>query len=335
MTTRRQRLVAGAAVAAAVVALAAMFVTRASNDHTDHTEQAVRATVGPTTSTASASTSTSASTPTSTSSTSVAATPASALTALRLPNAGVVVELTGANDAERGVVLVDLDGRVIARLPDGTIHTTEDTAGPLILRTGSGDYLLDPTSRRLIEQPFHDTFEIRLPLAYGARLVSRMRADPGSYAIEDGGEVVAELGNRMDTGFVVANDRDLVTVLDDDPPTVIDVRTHRRSRIPARCEGADRHGARWLLLCPSTEPSLPDTVKVQEGTHLTTLFGPADDRGGHWRSASFANDGEDVLLQWSGECETRSVYLGEATNGGSGPSGDLRIVSAALWRSLP
>ena len=58
-----------------------------------------------------------------------------------------------------------------------------------------------------------------------------------------------ELGNRMADDFVVAHDRDLITILGQDRTMVFDVRTHRRSAIPSSCEVADRHGSRWLLLC--------------------------------------------------------------------------------------
>jgi hypothetical protein len=111
----------------------------------------------------------------------------------------------------------------------------------------------------------------------------------------------------MANGATISYDRDVASNQDDTTSTAYDTRARKRVDIPAGCAVADRHGDRWLDLCGSP---LPTEVKLRRGAKSTTAFPPPSGIG-HWRKAMFSPDGTHVLLQWSGECEMQTAYVGD------------------------
>lgn len=235
------------------------------------------------------------------------------VSSLRLPPAGVVVSYSTADRpfAALGVILVGLDGRILANIANGFDLAGYGTAGPLLLTSGQGDFALEDDGGQL--RPLTANERRRVPLAYGAEIESRGDGDPSPIYLVAGGKDVASLGNGMgELHYEVANDRDLVTVLDHTSSTMFDLRSGSRRRLSKGCWAADRHGQNLLVLCADSDGRTASVGLMRDG-ELTTIVGPAAPSGRGWREAMYSNDGTSLLLEWEGPCaQPDQTYFGDA-----------------------
>jgi hypothetical protein len=244
--------------------------------------------------------------------------------------------------ASLGVLLVGLDGRVVADVANGSDLAGYGIAGPLRLRSEQGDFTLEDDGgkpRRLTANEIG-----RVPLAYGAEIVAQGDGDPSPISLVAGGKEVADLGNGMgELYYEVANDRDLVTVLDETSSTMFDLRAGSRRHLPKRCRAADRHGQNLLVLCEDRSGRTADVGLLRDGV-VTTLVGPAAPSGRGWREAMYSNDGTSLLLEWAGPCaqpdptygadaieNEPSAYLADANGGHLHKAVEAGRVEALGW----
>jgi hypothetical protein len=298
--------------------LAAVGVTLASCQR-DHRE--VRTPATTTTVAASTTATTAAGSPVTT---------ADGLGSLPLPIDGVAISYRAGPegpDVETGVLLVGLDGHVLAKVRDGLV-ASEGAPGALFLRTKDRDYLLDPGHRGLA--PVDRSKLDRLPLANHATLVSITDRDPGRSWIEQDGREVFDLENAMANTVTVSNDRDVVTNQHGDRAVAYDTRTRAQIELPVGCAVADRHADRWLYLCDPDRGGQPTEVRLKRGADTHVVFPRATELGS-WRSARFSNDGSQVLLQWSGECEVLTAYLAPVGGEPRQVPGDQATAIALGW----
>ena len=166
-----------------------------------------------------------------------------------LPRQGLVVPRGG------GVVLVGLDGHVVARLPhfgvaggdtrrDALMHDL-DWAGqleqPRLVGPGDRYYRLDASQHALIpvSQP-------RVPLPGGAELVGG--GDPNEFrglSVVRGGHVLV----RRDFGLTVVAGRFVQS-----RSRLLDLRTAESWRLPPRCTGTGARGGTAYLFCATGPP---------------------------------------------------------------------------------
>ena len=189
-----------------------------------------------------------------------------------------------------GVVLVGLDGRIVARLPrfasypssnttrDGLMHNL-DWAGileqPRLVGPGDRYYRIDASHHALIPVPGQ-----RVPLPGGAELVGHGSATEfrGLSVVRDGRVLV-----RRDMNLVVAAG----TVVQS-RGRLLDLRTGRSWRLPPHCSGRGAHGNVAYVLC-ETGPAAHyrgDGVETYPYTWLERLT-----RRGPVKVAEFSRDG--------------------------------------------
>jgi hypothetical protein len=227
-----------------------------------------------------------------------------------LPDEGVAIAIQ-----DMGTVLVGLDAHVLGHLPSVSVWQYEDAGpGPFLLRGRAGDYRLDPGARALL--PLQDPDEIHFPLAYGTDLVSLTNLAPGDNWLERDGRRVLELGNRMDEGFTISADRDVVTR----GRRILDLRTGRGRTVPDACSVGDRHGAVMYLTCyrsPEAEPSIEAWLADGKVKQVVGSVTPAANGvfHGRWTRVFVSPDGNRLLAEWSGECEVARVFLMDADGG--------------------
>jgi hypothetical protein len=227
-----------------------------------------------------------------------------------LPNEGVALDVEGI-----GTVLVGLGGEVLGHLPTVSVWQYEDAGpGPFLLRGQAGDFRLDPGARSLV--PLLDVDEIHLPLAYGTDLVSLATLAPGDNWLERDGRRVLELGNRVDEGFTISADRDVVTR----GRSALDLRSGRSRTVPDACSVGDRHGSVMFLNCrppPEAEPSIEAWLADSRLQQVIGSATPAVEGvfHGHWKKVFVSPDGKRLLAEWSGECEVANVFLMDIDGG--------------------
>jgi len=211
----------------------------------------------------------------------------------QLPREGLAAEL------DHRLVLVSARGRVLGHLDDFTLAEE-----PALDQIAPGPRPLE----------LRDRFAVRSELREG-RLVptrARLRLARGAVLGLKAGRWTLR-GSRV--GFV-SEHRDLVTFFGRRSARVLDLRSGRSTAVPAGCRAAARSGARWFLLCGFPYGKGPSTVRTRSGA---LLVGPAERRGarpaGSWAGAFLSPDGEWLLLQWSGECETPTAFFAPAAGG--------------------
>jgi hypothetical protein len=198
----------------------------------------------------------------------------------------------------------------LANIGDGLDLGGHGNAGPLTLRTAQGAFTLDADGGE--PRPITGDDIRRERLAYGAEIVSRGDGDPSPIYLVVDGKDVASLGNGMgERHYEVANDLDVVTVLDDTSSTMFDLRAGSRRRLSKGCRAADRHGQNLLLLCEDSTGRTANVALLRDGK-MTTLVGPVAPVGLGWREAMFSNDGTSLLLEWQGPCpQPDQTYRGD------------------------
>lgn len=222
-----------------------------------------------------------------------------------IPRYGVAVETTD------GLTLVDLEGNVLAE-PESLDLGEPYPPGPQIVRTADGSRLLLIGGR--------DTMSAtgpRLPLSAKKTLVG----DPPDQ-IAFGPDTLLEIAD-VEHVFV-SSQRDLVTLVRVEQSNgferlsarVYDTRTEEETNLPAPCRAADRRAEdRWVLICdrPAEEPdadlpSLERWTGPEQGTLPIVGAPPMDEVAlGAWGSAAYGPEEDDLLAQWSGECD--QAYL--------------------------
>jgi hypothetical protein len=238
---------------------------------------------------------------------------------MAIPEAGLALSYSDPAGKTSSLVLAGLDGQTLANLPAAEVRD-EGTSGPLLLLADGGNLLVNPDSRRVERSPAAKG-ELRIPLAYGAE-ISRQGDNDFAFTVRRGGKTLVTRGDAASAPqFVqVANDRDVVTIVPNAPGNAVealDLKDESRTKIPGECELGDRHCARWVLTCSTDTGKGASTVEVlQTGRRTKLITGPPPGQtAGRWAEAMFSNDGQTLLLQWSGECEVQSTYLAPAAGG--------------------
>ena len=261
--------------------------------------------------------------------------PPGSVSLARLPAQGLVVP------ARRGVVLVGLDGRLVARLPrfepyprTNTMHDEVmhglDWAGrleqPRLVTSGDRYYRIDASRHALIPVP-----QPRVPLPGGAELVAHGSAVFRGLSVDRNGHVLV----RRDLNATV-----VAGTLVQSRGRLVDLRTRASWRLPPRCIGAGAHGRVAYAFC-ATGPADPGAqypgylyphTWLERITHHHAAVKIAEfSRDGPFPriTAALSPDGRFVAEQGEETCGGGFMYVG-STDGslrGRPASGDTKTAS--------
>jgi hypothetical protein len=214
----------------------------------------------------------------------------------------------------RGITLVDLRGRRVARLA-GYKFVTEYLQSPGLPRLrdlGGRRWQLNVRMHRLVRA------EGGLGLAGGSTVAFAR----GTWILRRGERVLLRLRHRLP---YFDEDRTAVST----GRRTVDLATGRRLAVPSGCVLASRRAPRWILLC---DGELPTSIEELVDGVSRILAGPAyknaQGAAGYWQYVRVAPDGRRLLAQWSGECESPSAFF--VTAGKWLAAGDKSLESFAL-----
>jgi photosystem II stability/assembly factor-like uncharacterized protein len=254
-----------------------------------------------------------------------------------LPAQGLIVP------AGRGVALIGLDGRIVARLPHFTSYAGGDTAHdqvmhgldwagqleqPRLVTNGDRYYRLDASLHALIPVP-----EPRVPLVGGAELVAHSHVDASGEIAFTGLSVVRSghvLVRRDVNATVVAG------MFVQSRGRLLDVRAGVSWRLPPRCIGVGARGNVAYAFCATGPPDrYPGGIEPYPHMWLERVT----HRAGSRKVAEFSRDGpfprvigalspngHFVADQGEPTCGGGYLFVG-STDG----SLDARLVSGDAW----
>jgi hypothetical protein len=249
-----------------------------------------------------------------------------------LPAQGLVVPRS------RGVALVGLDGRVVARLPHFEAYPSGDTRRDELMHDLDWAGLLEQPRLVMASDRYY-----RIDASRHALIpVSRPRVPlPGDAELVGGGDVGNFRGLSVTRGGHVLIPRDLRLVvvagaLVQSRGRLLDLRTGRSWRLPPHCIGAGAHGDAAYALC-ATGPPVHYAGGVEPYPHtwlerITRRRGATKvvelSRDGPFQrlTAALSPNGRFVAEQTEETCGSGYLYVA-ATDGALGG----RLVSGQRW----
>jgi hypothetical protein len=233
----------------------------------------------------------------------------------QLPSRGLAVGLPGAT------VLIDLDGNVLGHLEGYSIDYSSELPGPIMLQDALGAFfVLAPGATALVPSGG------AIPLAYGAAYVvetTTARPDsPDDYVRSLGGD---GWSRRFDGELLLSAGREFATIrerveqdgdLGRGESTAIDLSSGSESTLPEGCWIGAASGVTRYLVCDrlGSDGYAHQQISALEPGTGERLIGSAPDAdyevpSGRWRWLLPSPDGNQLLGQWSGECEIPTAFF--------------------------